>query len=94
MIIQSRRRFLTGLVSALAAPAIVRFDSLMPVKALPPDLTLHGVPIYFDDPDMAALLVLRMNAAYWVMAEGLSQSLYGDHPPLAGTWVSLLGDPS
>lgn len=29
-----RRSFLTGLVSVLAAPAIVRAESLMPVKAL------------------------------------------------------------
>lgn len=29
-----RRRFITGLVSIIAAPAIVRIESLMPVKAL------------------------------------------------------------
>lgn len=32
----ARRSFLTGLVSALAAPAIVRAGSLMPVKAIVP----------------------------------------------------------
>ena len=32
-----RRSFITGLVSLLAAPAIVRASSLMPVKALPFD---------------------------------------------------------
>lgn len=31
--ITSRRVFLTGLVSALAAPAIVRAGSLMPIRA-------------------------------------------------------------
>lgn len=31
-----RRTFLTGLLSALAAPAIVRADSLMPVKLFVP----------------------------------------------------------
>jgi hypothetical protein len=29
----NRRGFLTGLVSAFAAPAIVRFESIMPVRA-------------------------------------------------------------
>lgn len=33
MIIQSRRNFIIGLTSALAAPAIVRADSLMKVRA-------------------------------------------------------------
>lgn len=34
MIIQ-RRSFITGLVSMIAAPAIVRIDSLMPVRSAP-----------------------------------------------------------
>jgi len=33
-----RRGFLTGVFSAFAAPAIVRVESIMPVKALPPAL--------------------------------------------------------
>lgn len=32
----SRRCFIRGLASTLAAPAIVRFDSIMPVKAIVP----------------------------------------------------------
>lgn len=39
MIVSSRRGFLTGLISFVAAPAIVRASSLMPVKALPLELT-------------------------------------------------------
>jgi hypothetical protein len=34
MIILPRRRFMFGLVAALAAPAIVRFESIMPVRAI------------------------------------------------------------
>jgi len=34
----ARRNFLLGLGAAIAAPAIVRAGSLMPVKALPADL--------------------------------------------------------
>lgn len=35
MIATSRRGFITGLIAFAAAPAIVRAESLMPVKALP-----------------------------------------------------------
>lgn len=52
MIIQ-RRNFLIGLASSLAAPAIVRANSLMPVKALPTskveiidDLFLMNGPLF------------------------------------------------
>lgn len=38
----SRRRLVTGLVSLVAAPAIVRVASIMPVKALPPEF-VRGV---------------------------------------------------
>lgn len=34
MIIQSRRSFLGGLFSAIAAPAIVRIQNIMPVRAI------------------------------------------------------------
>lgn len=46
MIIPSRRSFLTGLGAALAAPAIVRFANIMPVRAtvlVPPEPWLLGV---------------------------------------------------
>lgn len=38
--ITSRRGFLTGLVGLVAAPAIVRASSLMPVKVVEPDWIL------------------------------------------------------
>lgn len=53
-IILPRRRFLQGLAALIAAPAIVRFESLMPVHALPPEEFIqrtewqwyrNGVPI-------------------------------------------------
>lgn len=37
MIEPTRRRFITGLASLIAAPAIVRASSLMPVRVLPVD---------------------------------------------------------
>jgi hypothetical protein len=36
-ILMPRRRFLMGVVGLLAAPAVVRAESLMPVKAMPAD---------------------------------------------------------
>jgi len=47
MIQTSRRSLITGLVSFLAAPAVVRAASLMPVKALD-EITFQGVPLTFD----------------------------------------------
>lgn len=39
-----RRTFLTGLSALIAAPAIVRVSSLMPVKALEPIDSLFSIP--------------------------------------------------
>ena len=44
----SRRSLIGSLISLVAAPAIVRAGSLMPVKAMDVGLTLDGVPIEFD----------------------------------------------
>jgi hypothetical protein len=40
-----RRKFLLGLTSIFAAPAIVRVASLMPLSALPPDEVLDAIPM-------------------------------------------------
>jgi hypothetical protein len=43
-LITSRRSFITGLAALVAAPAIVRAGSLMPVKAIqPPDPLVRGI---------------------------------------------------
>ena len=38
----SRRAFLGGMAATVAAPAIVRFDSIMPVRAVANDLLKNG----------------------------------------------------
>lgn len=48
----NRRGLITGLVSFVAAPAIVRAASLMPVKAI----VLDELPLYGFSPALAALL--------------------------------------
>lgn len=45
MIEQSRRGFITGLISFVAAPAIVRAGSLMPVKVMEEVNTFHAYPV-------------------------------------------------
>jgi hypothetical protein len=62
-LITSRRSFITGLAALVAAPAIVRAASLMPVKAMPTAEELYR---------------LRMDEAYRITRENLSRSLYGD----------------
>lgn len=43
-----RRSFLGALVGLIAAPAIVRASSIMPISA-PRGLTFRGIPLVFDD---------------------------------------------
>ena len=45
----SRRGFLTGMLGLVAAPAIVRVASLMPVKALPGAGGINGLLPYVDN---------------------------------------------
>jgi hypothetical protein len=40
-LILPRRKFLTGLFGLVAAPAVVKASSLMPVKMMPPELVLE-----------------------------------------------------
>ena len=47
--IQSRRTFLCGLGATLiAAPAIVRAASLMPIRGIIQPISLQGIPLTFD----------------------------------------------
>jgi hypothetical protein len=59
----NRRSLITGLISLVAAPAIVRVTSIMPIKALP---------------SAEDLLKIRMNAVYELTRKQLADSLYGD----------------
>ena len=59
----NRRALITGLISLVAAPAIVRATSIMPIKALP---------------SAEDLLKIRMNAVYELTRKHLVDSLYGD----------------
>jgi hypothetical protein len=51
----ARRSFITGLMSLVAAPAIVRAGSLMPVKVVEPKWMIDPDWLYGPGPMMAAL---------------------------------------
>lgn len=56
MIATSRRSFITGLIAFAAAPAIVRAESLMPVKVMPFNVDTGWIPDpYGRSPMMDAL---------------------------------------
>lgn len=80
-----RRRFLAGLVGLIAAPAVVKAASLMPVKA-------------FDGPlDLFATMEMRLNGCEAAFLEEMSRRwtnavLYGSsHPELFQGFVPLYG---
>lgn len=62
-----RRGFITGLISLVAAPAIVRVSSIMPVKAIPlNELTLKELDQYW-----LALAEKAVNPPYGTMMHAL-----------------------
>lgn len=67
MIETSRRSLIKSLVPLVAAPAIVRASSLMPIKALPPSDTVE------------ILLHMRMQDAYRVMNASMARIFYGSN---------------
>lgn len=59
----NRRGFITGLVSLVAAPAIVRIGSLMPVRVMPEELVVYGRSPAMDAlPDL--LYINRVTRTY------------------------------
>lgn len=67
-----RRSFLTGLISLVAAPAIVRAGSLMPVKSMvEPEIMIRGLT-----PTNVA--VLFRDDIFWVANNGAIFSFSGD----------------
>lgn len=61
MVIQTRRGFLTGLVGALAAPAIVKAEFLMPVKSF----ELPSAPVIMTLPEYGDFLREELSNLIW-----------------------------
>jgi hypothetical protein len=77
----SRRSLITGLISLVAAPAIVRVSRLMPVKA-EPKLTIEQ------------LLRLRIADAERVMLEHVKTVIFGNHVfGISGTSNNIYYEP-
>lgn len=74
----TRRSLLGGIGALLAAPALVRAASLMPVKALP-RITLGGIPLVFDEMPELRALFLEMQVIGDLMCEqaGIQPILMG-----------------
>ena len=64
----SRRSLITGLISLIAAPAIVRASSLMPVKGIPVEELKNPRPwkvIYESNPDVSCSTYFQ-GRFFWV----------------------------
>lgn len=81
MIEPSRRKFIGSLITLVAAPAIVRVASIMPVKAMEPLVEVgDGFFAILCPEQYAALLNSRMNACYEMtrkyLTENINRTLY------------------
>lgn len=77
----SRRKLIGSLISLVAAPAIVRVSSIMPVKAGDDTLfTLHryGYVVTGTGP-MDSLLNARLNECYDVISRAMREMMFRDH---------------
>lgn len=72
----SRRSFFGGLAAAIAAPAIVKASSLMPIKA---------VKVLPDD-EWLKLMQARMATAYKATMEAMVRNLYTGEPTGVKVW--------
>ncbi len=76
----TRRLLITGLISFIAAPAIVRAASLMPVKGVVYQFKYRGfeyispVPL---PPELSALLVRRLDDCCAVLFRNMLENLNG-----------------
>lgn len=79
----SRRSIITGLISLVAAPAIVRVSSIMPVKVMDVGLTLGGIPIEFDDPGnlYGCTCVYYQDRVFWLSPKDQQTVLFSQQLP-------------
>jgi hypothetical protein len=89
MIELPRRSFITGLVSLLAAPAIVRASSLMPVRVLDAWHTEH---VTFGPYSTTNVLKLRVGIIHGNAAEATRLGLGDVYSTLPKQWERLFND--
>jgi hypothetical protein len=88
-LIMPRRKFLTGLLGLVAAPAVVKASSLMPVRVIEPKWFLNdGLPLQ----SMAHPVRtggIRLSELRELLRPGLEKmidEMYAEHP---GQWKSI-----
>ena len=79
----SRRKFIGSLISFVAAPAIVRVSSIMPVKAIPEDVLFswngNGYDVTGMSEPMNDLLKARLNECYEIISRAMHEMIYRDY---------------
>ncbi len=76
----SRRGLITGLISFVAAPAVVRASSLMPVKPYKKTFMWRGIAVVYDEVNDAAvgeILKAQMDKTYQMVRAQIELNLYG-----------------
>lgn len=84
-----RRSFITGLVSLLAAPAIVRTSSLMPVRALD---SWHTEHVIFGPYSTTDVLRFTIGIVHGNAAEATRLGLGDVYSTLPKQWERLFND--
>jgi len=75
----TRRGFIQGLVSLVAAPAVIRMTTIMPVKVMPPEEVLVAVQ----------RSGIGLNAIQELLLPGL-RAIQGKHYSMPSQYASLL----
>lgn len=89
ILVPTRRGFLAGLASALAAPVIVRYTSLMPVKVWPADFPLEPLPAF----GFESLLPPEGFSYQWATKTVMGDETLGNlRPMLAAGWKLVPSD--
>jgi hypothetical protein len=73
----NRRGLITGLISFVAAPAIVRATSIMPVKAMRAESWFDAVAADLS-PDRLEELRAMINREFRYIRVAINENLYGD----------------
>lgn len=79
----SRRSLLTGFAGLLAAPAIVRASSLMPIKVFTAPVV--DEPFVYDSPNYVGYWIMKDGRTWWLPKNGKPRLLTRT-PPMPVAW--------
>ena len=84
-LIMPRRKFLTGLLGLVAAPAVVKASSLMPVKVVTTS-ELYTFPNRVWVPPSSGINLAQLRELLRPGVEKMIDEMYAEHP---GQWKSI-----